>query len=80
MLTVYRGGSLTADFLSDKHPSIRKDQIIATVRSKGQVDTLAKLGIPVLQLDLADEKAVAESILLHNGTITFFNIIERILF
>ncbi|QKX57751.1 uncharacterized protein TRUGW13939_04871 [Talaromyces rugulosus] len=62
----YIGGSLTADFLSDKHPSISKDQIIAAVRSKGQVDTLAKLGIPVLQLDLADEKAVAESILLHN--------------
>jgi hypothetical protein len=80
MLTVYRGGSLTADFLSDKHPSISKDQIIAAVRSKGQVNTLAKLNIPVLQLDLADEKAVTETILLHDGTIPFFNIIERVRF
>ncbi|KAJ5587254.1 uncharacterized protein N7459_003019 [Penicillium hispanicum] len=65
----YVGGSLTANFLNGKDPSIEKDQIVAAVRSKEQVNALSKLGIPVLQLDLADEKSVTESILYHNVNI-----------
>ncbi|KAL2815836.1 hypothetical protein BDW59DRAFT_166649 [Aspergillus cavernicola] len=65
----YIGGSLIADFLSDKNPFISKDQIVAAVRSKEQANALSKLGIPVLQLDLADEKAVIGAILYHNVNI-----------
>ncbi|KAL4778429.1 hypothetical protein BJX76DRAFT_143798 [Aspergillus varians] len=65
----YIGGSLVADFLSDNSPAISKDQIIAAVRSQEQADALAKLDIPVLQLDLADKDAVLEAILSHNVNI-----------
>ncbi|KAK2753263.1 hypothetical protein FQN54_007954 [Arachnomyces sp. PD_36] len=65
----YIGGSIVADFLSDKNPFIGKGQIIAAVRSKEQVDALSKLGIPILQLDLSDEQVVADAIASHNVNI-----------
>ncbi|CRG82779.1 hypothetical protein PISL3812_00125 [Talaromyces islandicus] len=65
----YIGGSLVADFLSDKNPYISRNQVIAAVRSKEQVNALEKLGIPVLQLDLADKEIVTETILLHDVNI-----------
>lgn len=50
---------------------MKKENIIAAVRSEEQVKSLSKLGITVLQLDLTDESAVVESLLKHNGN-TFF--------
>lgn len=58
---------MVADFLTRDSKKIRKDQIIAAVRSEEQAAALKKLGINVLQVDLTDEKAVIESILRYNS-------------
>ena len=63
-----RGGSLVADFLARKNADIEKAHVIAAVRSEEQAKALSQLGITVLQLDLADEKAVIESLMQHEGT------------
>jgi hypothetical protein len=63
---LYSGGSLVADFVASK--KIDRKNITATVRSEEQAKILSKLGINVLQLDLADEKAVVENVLAHNST------------
>ncbi|KAL2847928.1 hypothetical protein BJX68DRAFT_239074 [Aspergillus pseudodeflectus] len=69
----YIGGSLVADFLSESASGsgnalfpISKDRIVAAVRSQEQAVALSKLDIPVLQLDLADDEAVAAAILDYN--------------
>ncbi|CAL5871785.1 uncharacterized protein PFLUO_LOCUS6038 [Penicillium psychrofluorescens] len=65
----YIGGSIIADFLASKTTSIGADRLVAAVRSENQANSLSKLGISVLRLDLADEDAVVESVLRHNISI-----------
>ena len=57
-----------ADFLASSNTLIKKQRIIATVRSEEQAKAVSKLGISVLQLDLTDEEAVVESFLHHEST------------
>ena len=62
-----RGGSIVADLLASNNSLLRKQHIHAAVRSKEQTDTLVKLGINVLQLDLTDEEAVVKSLVERNS-------------
>jgi saccharopine dehydrogenase-like NADP-dependent oxidoreductase len=59
----HRGGSLVSDFQASDKPALKAAQIVAAVRSTEQAEALSKEGIDVLQLDLADEKAVVETVL-----------------
>lgn len=58
------GGSVLADFLERTSGPINKANIFAVVRTEEQAQKLiaAKLGVNVVQFDLADQQAVAEAI------------------
>lgn len=66
-LILCRGGSVLADLLKDQASSIGRGKLVGAVRSEEQANALAKLGIPVLQLDLTNEKSLAEAILDHDS-------------
>lgn len=53
--------------MASSNKLVKKENIIAAVRSEEQATALSKLEITVLQLDLTNENAVVESILRHNG-------------
>ncbi|KAJ0382175.1 hypothetical protein COL922a_013087 [Colletotrichum nupharicola] len=61
---VYIGGSVLADFLERTSGPINKANIFAVVRTEEQAQKLhaAKLGVNVVQFDLANQQAVAEAI------------------
>ncbi|KAJ0346032.1 hypothetical protein COL154_003046 [Colletotrichum chrysophilum] len=60
----YIGGSVLADFLERTSGPINKANIFAVVRTEEQAQKLhaAKLGVNVVQFDLANQQAVAEAI------------------
>ncbi|VUC22173.1 unnamed protein product [Clonostachys rosea] len=57
------GGSLLADLLSRTDGPIKNAKIFAAARSDEQVESVSKLGINVLQIDLMDEKSVLNAVL-----------------
>jgi saccharopine dehydrogenase-like NADP-dependent oxidoreductase len=57
------GGSILADFLKQEESPIKNARITAVVRSADQAEKIAKLGVKVVKLNFADEKAVEETIL-----------------
>ncbi|CAM1505956.1 Fc.00g115930.m01.CDS01 [Cosmosporella sp. VM-42] len=59
----YIGGSIIAELLSRTSGPIQSLNISAAVRSQDQVQSLSKLGINVIQMNLADETAVNEAVL-----------------
>lgn len=65
--SIIRGGSIVADFLAKKTASINADRLVAAVRSESQANSLSKLGVRILQLDLLDEEAVVRSVLHYNS-------------
>ncbi|KAH6843095.1 hypothetical protein B0I37DRAFT_211899 [Chaetomium sp. MPI-CAGE-AT-0009] len=62
----YIGGSVVAQLLAPSNKLVKKENIIAAVRSEEQATALSTLGITVLRLDLTNESAVVESVLHHN--------------
>ncbi|KAH7372109.1 hypothetical protein BKA64DRAFT_715117 [Cadophora sp. MPI-SDFR-AT-0126] len=61
----YIGGTILTDFLARKDGPIKDSKISAAVRTNEQVQTLAKLGVNVIQIDLTDETAVLKALLDH---------------
>ncbi|KAH6986376.1 hypothetical protein BKA56DRAFT_670540 [Ilyonectria sp. MPI-CAGE-AT-0026] len=59
----YIGGSILADFISRTSGLIKTANISAAVRSEAQAETVAKLGVNVVCVDLTDEAAVNEVVL-----------------
>ncbi|RYC54659.1 hypothetical protein CHU98_g11551 [Xylaria longipes] len=57
----YIGGSVVAALLS-ANAQLPKENLFAAVRTEEQAQSLQSLGINVLQLNLQDEKAVAEAV------------------
>ena len=62
-----RGGSLVADFLASNNALIQKQHFFAAVRSEEQAKAISSLGVNVLQLDLADETAVTNTLLKYES-------------
>ncbi|KAI1392961.1 NAD(P)-binding protein [Hypoxylon trugodes] len=62
----YIGGSVLAELLSRTSGLVKAKNIIAAVRSEEQVQSLSKLGVNVVQLNLRDEDAVKEVVLKNN--------------
>ncbi|KAJ3958890.1 hypothetical protein N0V92_004529 [Colletotrichum tropicale] len=60
----YIGGSVLADFLERTSGPINKANIFAVVRTEEQAQELhaAKLGVNVVQFDLADDQAVTQAV------------------
>ncbi|KAF2664223.1 NAD(P)-binding protein [Microthyrium microscopicum] len=58
----YIGGSIVADFISRTAGPIKAANISAAVRSEEQSQSLSKLGVNVVKVDLSDETAVMEVI------------------
>ncbi len=54
---------MVAEFLSRTNSPIEKTNISTAVRSEEQVQSLSKLGINVIELDLSDEVAVNKAII-----------------
>ncbi|OKL63856.1 hypothetical protein UA08_01113 [Talaromyces atroroseus] len=59
----YIGGSVLADFISRTSGPIKAARLSAAVRSDEQVQSLSKLGVNVIQVDLGDETAVKEVVI-----------------
>ncbi|KAI9704644.1 MAG: hypothetical protein M1820_005392 [Bogoriella megaspora] len=58
----YIGGSVLADFISRINGPIKGANIFAVVRSEEQVQSLSKLGVRTIQVDLTNERAVTEAV------------------
>ncbi|KAI1137283.1 NAD(P)-binding protein [Hypoxylon sp. FL0543] len=56
------GGSLLAEFVSRTSGPIKDAKISAAVRTEEQAQSLSKLGVNVIQIDLSDEAAVSEAV------------------
>lgn len=56
---------MVAELLSGSVITVPAATLSTTVRSEAQVQSLSKLGIKVLQIDLSDEASVVDAIL-HN--------------
>ncbi|KAF9878654.1 NAD dependent epimerase/dehydratase [Colletotrichum karsti] len=56
----YIGGSVLANFLARSSGPIKTANLFAAVRSEEQMEKLANLNVHVVQLDLADERAVKQ--------------------
>lgn len=54
--------------MANSNALIKKDRIVAAVRSEEQAKALSNLGITVVQLDLTDENAVIETVHQQNST------------
>jgi ribosomal silencing factor RsfS len=53
--------------MSSKDSLLSESNIIASVRSKEQVDALQASGANAIRLDLSDETSVVETIIRHKG-------------
>ncbi|KAF2117978.1 hypothetical protein BDV96DRAFT_611553 [Lophiotrema nucula] len=56
------GGSVLASFVTRESGPIKDANLFAAVRSAEQVQSLSKLGVKTLQLDLSDGKAVKDAV------------------
>ncbi|KAI4863797.1 NAD(P)-binding protein [Hypoxylon rubiginosum] len=61
----YIGGSVLAELASRRNGLIKTLNISAAVRSEEQAQSLSKLGVNVVRVDLRDEAAISE-VILHN--------------
>lgn len=64
---VNSGGSIVAEILGHKHDIFDAVRIHAAVRSPEQAESLSKLDVNVVQLDLSDQAAVARYILSNDS-------------
>jgi uncharacterized protein YbjT (DUF2867 family) len=69
----HSGGSLVAEFISRKSGPIKEANSSAAVRSEEQAESLSKLGVNVIQIDLSDEASMAEALLHNESALTYLN-------
>lgn len=61
---------MLADFISHTNSPIKAANISAAVRSEEQAQSLSKLSVNVIQVDLSDEAAVKEAVLRNESALT----------
>ncbi|KAI2463184.1 NAD(P)-binding protein [Annulohypoxylon bovei var. microspora] len=59
----YIGGSVLAEFISRTSSPIKAANLSAVVRTQEQAQSLSKLGVNVIQVDLSDEAVIIEAVL-----------------
>ncbi|KAM6506010.1 hypothetical protein FSOLCH5_014189 [Fusarium solani] len=59
----YIGGSVLADLLLHSNDSFKDAKFFAAVRAQDQVESVSKLGIDAVNVDLNDKAAVEEAVL-----------------
>ena len=67
---MHSGGSVVAELLSQENVLFKPQNINIVVRSGEQAQSVATLGVNVLEVNLSDGKAVAEAVLNHKGNRT----------
>ena len=64
---MYSGGSIVAGFASHRGGLLESAKIHAAVRSKEQAQSLSKLDVSVLQIDLSDQEALTDYVLVNDS-------------
>ncbi|KAL9071885.1 MAG: hypothetical protein Q9157_005311 [Trypethelium eluteriae] len=59
----YIGGSVLAEFISRTSGPLKAANVSAAVRSEEQVQSLSKLGVNIIQVDVSNESAVKEAVI-----------------